>query len=33
MPVVADVRVMPEHLDQTWQRLVPYFADLPGEHP
>jgi ATP adenylyltransferase len=33
MPVVADVRVMPEHLDQTWQRLVPHFADLPGEHP
>jgi ATP adenylyltransferase len=33
MPVVADVRVMPEHLDQTWQRLVPYFADLPGVHP
>lgn len=33
MPVVADVRVMPEHLDATWQRLVPFFADLPGEHP
>jgi ATP adenylyltransferase len=33
MPVVADVRVMPEHLDTTWVRLVPYFADLPGEHP
>jgi ATP adenylyltransferase len=33
MPVVADVRVMPEHLDQTWQRLAPHFADLPGEHP
>jgi ATP adenylyltransferase len=33
MPVVADVRVMPEYLDQSWQRLVPFFADLPGEHP
>jgi ATP adenylyltransferase len=33
MPVVADVRVMPEHLDETWQRLVPLFTDLPGEHP
>jgi ATP adenylyltransferase len=33
MPVVADVRVMPEYLDQSWERLVPWFADLPGEHP
>ena len=33
MPVLADVRVMPEHLDDTWARLSPLFADLPGEHP
>lgn len=33
MPVLADVRVMPEHLDDTWARLRPLFADLPGEHP
>ncbi|MBX3193087.1 MAG: HIT domain-containing protein [Labilithrix sp.] len=33
MPVLADVRVMPEHLDEAWQRLIPAFADLPGEHP
>jgi ATP adenylyltransferase len=33
MPVLAEVRVLPEHLDATWQRLVPLFADLPGEHP
>jgi ATP adenylyltransferase len=32
MPVVADVRVMPEYLDDAWQRLVPFFADLPGRH-
>ena len=30
MPVIADVRVMPEHLDEAWQRLYPAFADLPG---
>ncbi len=33
MPVVADVRVMPEHLDDSWKRLAPLFADLPGKHP
>jgi ATP adenylyltransferase len=26
MPVLAEVRVMPEHLDATWQRLSPHFA-------
>ena len=31
MPVLADVRVMPEYLDEAWQRLYPAFADLPGE--
>jgi ATP adenylyltransferase len=30
MPVLADVRVMPEHLDTSWQRLYPFFADLAG---
>lgn len=33
MPVLADVRIMPEYLDQSWLRLLPFFADLPGEHP
>jgi ATP adenylyltransferase len=33
MPVVADTRVMPEYLDQSWLRLLPFFADLPGVHP
>ena len=31
MPVLADVRVMPEMLDESWQRLAPAFADL--RHP
>jgi ATP adenylyltransferase len=31
MPVLADVRVMPEYLDESWRRLAPLFADLPGE--
>lgn len=33
MPVVADVRVIPEYLDQSWLRLLPFFADLPGQQP
>jgi ATP adenylyltransferase len=33
MPVLADVRVMPEYIDASWQRLLPFFADIPGEHP
>ncbi|MDP9036876.1 MAG: HIT domain-containing protein [Myxococcota bacterium] len=33
MPVVADVRVMPEYLDDSWQRLAPTFADIAGTHP
>jgi ATP adenylyltransferase len=33
MPVLADVRVMPQHLDETWRRLLDSFRDLPGEHP
>lgn len=32
MPVLADVRVMPEMLDDSWRRLAPAFADVPGEH-
>jgi ATP adenylyltransferase len=31
MPVIADVRVMPEYLDEAWRRLYPEFVDLPGE--
>jgi ATP adenylyltransferase len=31
MPVLADVRVMPEHLDATWARLRPAFEAVPGE--
>lgn len=30
MPVLADVRVMPEYLDDAWRHLYPTFADLPG---
>ena len=26
MPVLADVRAMPEHLDATWARLAPHFG-------
>jgi ATP adenylyltransferase len=33
MAVLADTRVMPEYLDESWLRLLPSFADLPGEHP
>jgi ATP adenylyltransferase len=33
MPVIGDVRVMPEYLEDSWERLVGYFADLPGVHP
>jgi ATP adenylyltransferase len=30
MPVVADVRVMPQHLAATFHHLLPFFADVPG---
>lgn len=30
MPVLADVRVMPQALEDTWRHLAPFFADLPG---
>jgi ATP adenylyltransferase len=33
MPVLADVRVMPQHLDATFAHLESAFADLPGERP
>jgi ATP adenylyltransferase len=33
MPVLADVHVMPEHLDETWAKLAPAFEDVPGKHP
>ena len=33
MPVLAEVRVIPEHLDATWCHLAPLFADLAGERP
>jgi ATP adenylyltransferase len=31
LPVIGDVRVMPEYLDDSWRRLYPHFADLPGQ--
>jgi ATP adenylyltransferase len=31
MPVIGDVRVMPEYLDESWRRLYPHFQDLPGQ--
>jgi ATP adenylyltransferase len=30
MPVLTDVRVMPEYLDDAWRRLYAAFEDLPG---
>ncbi len=33
MPVIADVRVMPEYLDDSYRRLHPAFADLEGAAP
>lgn len=36
MPVIADVRVMPESLDATYSRLLPFFrplGDAPGDLP
>ena len=30
MPVLADVRVMPQHLAATFHHLFPFFADIPG---
>lgn len=33
MPVIADVRVMPEYLDDAYRRLYPAFADMPGAAP
>jgi ATP adenylyltransferase len=32
LPVLADIRVMPEYLGESWQRLAPFFADVPGAH-
>jgi ATP adenylyltransferase len=32
MPVVADVRVMPQHLAATFRHLYPFFASIPGRH-
>lgn len=31
MPVLADTRVVPEHLDRTWERLRPAFDGALGE--
>lgn len=30
MPVLGDIRVMPQHLDDTYRQLAPFFADLEG---
>jgi ATP adenylyltransferase len=30
MPVIADVRVMPQHLQTTFRHLYPFFLDIPG---
>lgn len=32
MPVIADLRVMPEYLDQTFERLLPAFAGMEGAY-
>jgi ATP adenylyltransferase len=31
MPMLADVRVMPEHLEATWEKLHPLFGNLSGD--
>ena len=31
MPVIADVRVMPEYVDASWVKLRPAFEAIPGE--
>ncbi len=31
MTVLAEVRVIPEHLERTWDRLIPDFRALPGQ--
>jgi ATP adenylyltransferase len=33
MPVLADTRVMPQYLEDSWSRLAPFFADVAGQHP
>jgi ATP adenylyltransferase len=30
MPVLADTRVMPQHLESTFRHLHPFFLDIPG---
>ncbi len=30
MPVVADLRIMPQHLAATFRHLQPFFTDVPG---
>ncbi len=30
MPVIGEVRVMPDYLDETWSRLQPFFVDVQG---
>lgn len=32
MPVLADVRVMPQALEATWSHIKPYFDDLSPDH-
>lgn len=31
MPVLADTKVMPEHLESTYDKLEPFFRSLPGQ--
>jgi ATP adenylyltransferase len=33
MPVLADVRVVPQALEKTRDHLIPFFADLDGAAP
>jgi ATP adenylyltransferase len=32
MPVVGEVRVLPQHLMESYDRLIPFFRNLPGSH-
>jgi ATP adenylyltransferase len=33
MPILSDVRVMPQYLEETFERLAPHFEGVRGVHP
>jgi ATP adenylyltransferase len=32
MTILSETRVIPEHLEETYQKLLPYFEELEGAH-